>query len=288
MTTLSPSIDRADHFSDLLRTWRQRRRLSQLELALASGVSQRHVSFLEAGRANPSRSMVLLLSDTLEVPLRDRNDWLVAGGFAPLFAARTLDDPHMGQVMSAIRMMLANHEPFPAVAVDRTWDVRLANTAFERLSDIIGPDTWARVGGAGRNLLRLFFHPDGVRPQVANWAEIAPLLWRRARREAETLGGEEMKAILAELAPFQDTDLLRSADAATLLPVMPLTLAVGDVRISLFTVISTFGTAQDVTTDELRIETMFPADAATEQMFRSIAAGPGPEQPPEEQPRRGA
>src|SRR5476649_3060071 len=111
-------------FPLLLRSWRQKRRLSQLDLALSSGVSQRHVSFLESGRAKPSRSMILQLSETLEVPLRERNEWLTAAGFAPIFRARPLDDPQMGQVMAAVRMMLENHEPFPAVAIDRAWNIR--------------------------------------------------------------------------------------------------------------------------------------------------------------------
>ncbi|NUP87059.1 MAG: helix-turn-helix domain-containing protein, partial [Burkholderiaceae bacterium] len=118
-------------FAGLLRTWRRKRRWSQMELSLESGVSQRHVSFLESGRARPSREMILQLSETLEVPLRERNSWLIAAGFAPLFSARELDDPRMGQVMGAVRMMLANHEPFPALALDRAWNVRLANGAFE-------------------------------------------------------------------------------------------------------------------------------------------------------------
>ncbi len=259
-------------FPSLLRRWRELRRMSQLDLALASGVSQRHVSFLEVGRARPSRSMILLLSDVLEVPLRDRNDWLAAGGFAPAFQTRALDDPEMAQVTTAIRMMLDNHEPFPAVAVDRAWNIRLANDAFERLSAVAVGETWNQVGGEARNLLRLFFHPAGLRPFVTNWLEVAPLLWRRAQREAETVGGQDMKAVLADLSQYQDTEVLRSAHAATLLPVIPLQLARDGVAVSLFTVISTFGTAQDVTTDELRIECMFPADEATERLFRGLAA----------------
>src|SRR6185295_12335713 len=147
-------------FPNLLKTWRQKRRMSQLELALSSGVSQRHVSFLESGRAKPSRSMILQLSETLEVPLRERNDWLTAAGFAPIFRARPLDDPQMAQVMSAVRLMLANHEPFPAIAIDRAWNIRMANKPFEMLGAMMGADLWTRVGGENRNLMRLFFHPN--------------------------------------------------------------------------------------------------------------------------------
>ena len=259
-------------FPGRLRAWRRKRRLSQLDLALSSGVSQRHVSFLESGRANPSRTMILQLSETLDVPLRERNDWLTAAGFAPLFRARALEDPQMVQVMSAVRMVLSAHEPFPAVAMDRAWNVKMANAPFEALSRLMGEDLWERVGGSPRNLMRLFFHPAGIRPLVTNWALVGPLIWRRAQREAEAFGGQEMRAVLEDLAPFQDQKTLWSAAAAELLPVLPFDMRVGDRAISLFAIISTLGTAQDVTADELRIETLFPADPPSEALFRGMAA----------------
>lgn len=259
-------------FAELLRAWRRRRRLSQLELALEAGVSQRHVSFLESGRARPSRSMILQLGEALEVPLRERNDWLLAAGFAPVFRARPLDDPEMRQVLGAVRRMLAGQEPFPALAVDRAWNVRLSNPPFERLLSLIGDDVWGRVGGPERNLLRLLFHPRGIRPLVANWGVVAPLLWQRARREADALGGRELRALLDELAPHQEAETLSAAEEAALVPVLPLELHKDGLRLSLFTVISTFGTAQDVTADELRIESFFAADEATERLFRQTSA----------------
>jgi transcriptional regulator with XRE-family HTH domain len=258
-------------FSRLLREWRQKRRLSQLDLALSSGVSQRHVSFLESGRASPSRNMILQLSETLDVPLRDRNGWLTAAGFAPIFLSRTLDDPQMSQVMSAVRMMLTAHEPYPALALDRAWNIRMANRPFDRLGALLGDDIWGRLGGESRNLMRLFFHPEGIRPLVTNWAAVGPLMWRRAQREAETLGGLEMKAVLNDLAPLQDPDLLWSATDTALMPVMPFNMKVKDLSLSMFAVVATFGTAQDVTADELRIETLFPADRETETLFRNAA-----------------
>ena len=163
-------------FPAILRGWRQKRRMSQLDLALSSGVSQRHVSFLESGRAQPSRGMILRLSETLEVPLRNRNDWLAAAGFAPVFEARPLEDPHMAQIMSAVRMMLDNQVPFPAIAVDRAWNIRLSNAPFETLVALMGDGVWGAIGGDGRNLMRLFFHPLGIRSVVTNWAAIAPLI----------------------------------------------------------------------------------------------------------------
>ena len=271
LPTLETSTGGDSGFPLLLKTWRQKRRLSQLELALSACVSQRHISFLESGRAKPSRSMILQLSETLEVPLRERNDWLTAAGFAPVFKARPLDDPQMNQVMNAVRMMLKNHEPFPAVAIDRAWNIRMANAPFEMLNAMLGADLWQRLGGMERNLMRLFFHPNGIQPFVTNWRAIAPLLWHRAQREAEALGGQEMKLVLTELNPYQDADTLWVAEDAALVPVLPLEVEKDGVRISLFTVIATFGTAQDVTADELRIESFFPADAATEKLFRAAA-----------------
>jgi transcriptional regulator with XRE-family HTH domain len=263
----APGADRTS-FPGLLRSWRRRRRLSQLELALESGVSQRHLSFLESGRAAPSRAMILELSETLDVPLRERNTWLLAAGFAPVFRSRPLDDPQMIQVMSAVRMMLANHEPFPAIAIDRTWNIRLSNGPFEALVSMLGPDLWTRIGGEQRNIMRLFFHPAGIRPLVVNWTSIAPLLWHRVQREAEALGARERNETLAELGRYVDAETLRVAEDTALLPVLPVVMEKDGLRVSLFTVIATFGTPQDVTADELRIESLFPADEATERLFR--------------------
>lgn len=269
-----PRLNAETGFPRMLREWRQKRRLSQMDLALTSGVSQRHVSFLESGRANPSRSMILQLSETLEVPLRERNAWLTAAGFAPLFRTRPLDDPQMGQVMNAVRMMLSAAEPFPAIALDRAWNVRMSNAAFERLGALLGADIWDRVGDGQPNLMRLFFHPQGIRPLVSNWAAIGPLLWRRAQREAEALGGQDMKRVLDDLAPHQDADILWSAADTALVPVLPFKLQVQGLNLSMFAVVATFGTAQDVTADELRIETLYPADPDTEALFRGVAPAP--------------
>lgn len=258
----------------MLRDWRQKRRWSQLDLALTSGVSQRHISFLESARANPSRAMILQLSEALDVPLRERNLWLTAAGFAPLYRTRTLDDPQMAQVMGAVRMMLGAHEPYPALALDRAWNVLIANRPFEALTAMLGADVWERVGDGERNLMRLFFHPQGIRSLVTNWAAVGPLLWQRATREAHELGGADMQAVLDELAPFQEPEILWSAMDSALLPVVPFKLALGEQRIALFAVIATFGTAQDVTTDELRIETLFPADAGSEALFRQLSLPP--------------
>lgn len=275
LSIVTSSESQGSEFAALLKAWRQKRRLSQMDLALSSEVSQRHVSFLESGRAKPSRGMILQLSEALDVPLRERNAWLSAAGFAPVFKARPLDDPEMSQVMAAVRMVLANHEPFPAIAVDRAWNILISNAPFDWMSNLMGGDIWTRVGGGtSRNLMRLFFHPAGIRPFVTNWNAIAPVIWCRSQREAEACGGQQMQQILNELRPHQDTDTLKAGDDVTLLPVLPIEIGKDGVRISLFTVIATFGTAQDVTADELRLETMFPADQATENLFQSVRLPP--------------
>ncbi len=260
-------------FPTLLRGWRRRRRLSQLDLSLTSGVSQRHLSFLESGRANPSRNMILQLSEALDVPLRDRNSWLTAAGFAPVFRARALDDPQMALVMSAVQMMLVAHEPYPALALDRAWNITRSNSAFDRLIKMVGDDVWVRVGGAQPNLLRLFFHPQGIRTWVSNWASVGPLVWRRAQKEAEAVGGQGMAEVLDALSPYQDAQVLWSAMDVALVPILPFNLQMGAVCLSMFALVSTFGTAQDVTADELRIETLWPADPETEGLFKAMAGG---------------
>jgi transcriptional regulator with XRE-family HTH domain len=262
-------------FAGMLREWRQRRRLSQLALAVEAMVSQRHISFLESGRAMPSREMILRICDTLDVPLRERNAMLRAGGFAPVFAARPLEHPQMQQVMRAVEMMLRNHEPYPAVALDRAWNIRQANGAFQRIAGVFGEDLWERIGGQRPNLLRAFFHPAGMRPYVTNWGAIAPVLWCRAKREAEETGGVELRELLREMIAHQDAGVLQVSEGTALLPVLPVTVERDGVRLSLFTVIATFGTAQDVTTDELRIETLFPADEETERVLRGVIKGFG-------------
>jgi hypothetical protein len=177
----------------------------------------------------------------------------------------------MAQVLAAVRLMLANHAPLPALAIDRAWNIRLANPPFERLAALLGADLWARTGGPERNLMRAFFHPNGIRPFVANWSSVAPLLWHRAVREAASSGGHAVQQLLADLTPYQDAATLRLPEDSALLPVLPVVLEKEGLRLSLFTVISTFGTAQDVTAEELRIESLFPADEATARFFRDAA-----------------
>lgn len=270
MSTAAVQPAAPEAFPTLLRTWRQRRRVSQLGLALDTGVSQRHLSFLESGRAKPSRTMVLQLTEALEVPRRDRNDWLVAAGFAPVFRASPLDAPEMAQVYSAVRIMLANHEPYPALAVDRAWNIQQANGSFERFAALLGADLWTprrRRGPESHAALLPSRRPQAARRQLGR-GRPATVAARAARGRGARRPRDAGRAPRPRTASGRT---LKGALDAPLVPVLPLTLALGDVRMSLFTVIATFGTAQDITADELRIESLFPADAATDAVLRAAA-----------------
>jgi len=256
-------------FGALLRQWRGRQKLSQLELALRAEVSARHLSFVENGRAQPSREMVLLLAEVLDVPLRERNRLLRAAGFADQYRETALDDPQMAAARRALEFVLDRHEPFPATVVGPGWDVRMANRAAMRLILHFAPQ-----GGPRPNLMRLLFDPRGARPFVVNWEEVASAMIQRVHREALAGGpGCPSEALLGELldqpevpADWRQPDLLR--DSA---PYFRLVLEKGDLRLALFTTIATFGTPHDVTLQELRLESFFAADDATDEALRRLA-----------------
>jgi len=265
-------------FPPLLKHWRTTRRLSQLELSLEAEVSQRHISFLESGRAAASRAMVLQLGTVLDIPLRERNRLLTAAGFAPVFESRALDDPDMAPVLSALELVLAHHEPNPTVVVDRNWNVRMHNKAFARAFTMLGDmeTIWARTCPDGiPNLLKLTFHPDGVRDHIANWHEIGPVLLGRTRREADIEGNATLSALLDEIMAYPGVpSRWRTPDWTTPPPpVLPLDYEIDGVRLRLFSMLSTFGTAQDITADELRIETFFPADEDSAALLKALARG---------------
>lgn len=263
-------------FGDLLKRWRLTRKLSQLDLSFEAQVSQRHVSFLESGRAAPSRDMVQQLSHSLDLPLRERNRLLVAAGFAPVFKARALNDPDMAPVMQALQIMLKHHEPNPVIVVDRNWDIVMTNEALPRAFSLMGnlDEMWRSVcPEGGRNVLKLTFHPEGVRKHLLNWREMAPLMLMRIRREAETHSNETLSALVDEILEYPGIPRRWAAQDwhQPLPPIVPLEYAVNGVRLRLFSMISTFDTAQDVTTDELRVESFFPADEDSAGLLRALA-----------------
>lgn len=258
-------------FCGLLKYWRQNRKLSQLDLALTADVSQRHLSWLETGRSQPSREMVLRLAEAMNVPLRERNQILHAAGFAGVFTEKQLDEPSMKPVLHVLSHMLDNHEPYPAIVLDRQWNIRMKNKAANILFEVSGdPDAlWESVGDQGdHNLALLCLHPNGLRQFISNWQNIAGPLLRRLQREATESGDQLLLEKYRELEDIAGDEFTSAETNEPLTPILPLEFALGELTLSLFSVISTFGTPQDITTDELRIETFYPTDEATAKFFK--------------------
>src|SRR5215211_695655 len=245
----------------LLRGWRQRRRLSQLALALGADVSTRHVSFLENGRSRPSRELLLRLAERLEVPLRDRNALLIAAGFAPLYPERPLDDPALQAARRAVDLVLAGHEPYPALAIDRHWTLVSANRATEPLLDGLP----AELLRPPINVLRLSLHPDGLAPRIVNLGSWRAHVFARLRRQIEITADAALEDLLAELEgyPALAGSGGPAMDRSIAGVVVPLLLRTELGMLSLFSTTTIFGTPVDVTLDELAIESFFPADAET-------------------------
>jgi transcriptional regulator with XRE-family HTH domain len=245
----------------LLRDWRQRRRLSQLDLAVEAEVSTRHLSFVETGRSRPSRDFLLHLAEHLGVPLRERNALLLAGGFAPTYRQTPLDAAEMAPVREAVDKILAGHQPFPAVVVDRRWDLVSANRAARAvLSEGVAPELLTPPV----NTLRVSLHPDGLAPRIANLAEYSSHLLTRLRRQAAVSGDPDLVALGDELRGYPGVaDAAGTAVEPAALLFMPLTIRSGGRELTFFSTLATFGTALDVTMAELCIEAFFPADPAT-------------------------
>lgn len=263
-------------FGGLLRQWRMQRKLSQLDLALHSDVSQRHLSFLESGRARPSQHMVMQLSDALEIPLRERNTLLQAAGFAPFYRQRGLADTDMVPVQDALTRMLAHHEPYPAVVVDRDFNVLMENRAFIALIGLFGDPAavWQACCPDGRrNLLRLTFHAAGARPYIRNFEEVGASMLLRAYRETLANSSAAIQAFIDEVRRDPSIPAQWHLSPPTVMPppVLPLVLGGNGLELRLFSMISTFGTPTDITTDEIRVETFFPADSASEAFLRTPA-----------------
>jgi transcriptional regulator with XRE-family HTH domain len=265
-----------DMFGPMLRTWRRRRGASQLALALQSGVSQRHVSFLESGRARPSREMVVQLTTALDVPLRQRNAMLLAAGFAPAYRETNFAAPELMPVRKAIDHMLRQQEPYPAVVIDRLWNLIQANEAANAFTVFLfeGPPP-APPPGKPPNILQWLLDPRALRPKIANWEEVARHLVSTTYAEILADGGEpKALAFIEEIMAYPDVPAsfrkLRFEDRPQ--PVLTLDYVVGGKSLSVFTTISTLGTPQDVTLQEVRIECFFPADDRSDALFKSLAA----------------
>jgi transcriptional regulator with XRE-family HTH domain len=276
----------------VLCDWRRKRGLSQLDLALASAVSQRHISFLESGRAQPSRDMVLRLAMVLDIPLRAQNMLMIAAGFAPIYQERDLTDPEMRQVRKALDCLLRQQEPYPAMVIDRRWNLLVGNeAATQLLAWLRDPASMpAHMRADGRlNLLRALCHPDGLRPYIQNWPTVAGWLIERIHREAVADGqSDTTMALLREVLAYPEVPRAWQIPnwEAPHEPLLTVVLAKDDRVLQFLTTITTFGTPHDITLQELRVECFFPADEATERLLQTwIHHGARPASP---EPPKGA
>ena len=249
----------------LLRQWREWRKLTQLELAIQAEISSRHLSFVETGRSRPTPQMILKLTEQLDIPLRERNELLLAGGYAPLYPQHGLDAPELASVRAALRSVLAAHEPYPALVMNRWWELLDANPA-------VG---WLTVGCAPAlldppvNVLRLSLHPEGLAPRIVNLDQWRAHLLEQLRRRTAQTGDPRLEELHAELASYPGGSVVVPAPTSV---VLPLRLRVDDGELSLFSIAATVETAADVTVDELVIESFYPADAFTAHRLQELAA----------------
>jgi transcriptional regulator with XRE-family HTH domain len=263
-------MSRQHDFATSLRWWRRKRGLSQLELAGRTNISQRHLSFLELGRASPSRDMVIRLAITLDVPLRQHNSLLISAGFAPVWRQTNLAAPELGQIRSALDFMLAQQEPFPAVAVDRHWNLLQSNSGAVRLVEFLvgplAPDTPI-------NLADALAAPDVLRPHLVNWVEVVGYFIRSVEADAAADGTPETAALLKRLRAYEGVQAAVDAPLAELAisPVLPMQFRKDKIDLQLFTTIATLGIPQDITLQELRIESFFPMDEMTARILRGWA-----------------
>lgn len=269
-------------FGDTLRRARSQRRRSQLDLALSAGLSQRHLSFLESGRSQPSRAMLLRLAEALDLGLADRNDWLIAAGFAPIYAQRAIEAPDMTPLREALARMLRHHEPFPAMVIDRAWNLVMANEATHRMiataAQVAGTTEdglWTRVCGDGpRNMIEMSLHPDGLRAFVVNADEaIVAILSRLSLEALDHPPSARLRERVLRLPGIAAA--ARNVDVtARLSPVLATHFRIAGQDLKLFAMLSRFDTPRDLTAEDLRVETLYPADAASEALLRALAGGP--------------
>ncbi|MFI7442840.1 helix-turn-helix domain-containing protein [Nonomuraea indica] len=264
------NVERPSQVGVLLREWRRRRRLSQLDLALQAGSSARHLSYVETGRAHPSRAMVLRLSAALDVPLRERNTLLLAAGYAPAYRESSLDDAYLASVRAAVDTMLAAHEPYPAVVVDRLWNVLDGNRAMTVLMDGIPP----HLLRPRPNVFRLTLHPDGLAARLANLGEVRALFLERLRRQVDATGDAALRDLYEEVRRYPVPAGPAEAPTGDAGPIqVPLRVRTPFGELSMFSTMATFGAPADVTLSELAIELFYPLDEFTAAALRGLSAG---------------
>jgi transcriptional regulator with XRE-family HTH domain len=275
MATIDTTGQRTAGVGPLLRDWRRRRRLSQLDLALESGVSARHLSFIETGRSKPSAEMLLRLAEQLDVPLRERNRLLLAAGYAPAFEERGLDAPEMAPVHDAIQRVLDGHDPYPAIVVGRGWDLVAGNHAVSILTEGVDP----QLLRPPVNAIRLALHPGGLAPRIANFAEWRTHLIERLARQIAVTADPQLIALMDECSAYplpdgadEPPETAPGHELAGQIAV-PLRLRIDGQELTFISIVATFGTAVDITVAELSIESFFPADTATAEAVRAFAGG---------------
>lgn len=264
-------------FIHYCRKWREHRRLSQLDLALLADISQRHLSYLETGKSHPSREMITRLCDAMDIPLRERNQLYRAAGFNPKYNESSLQNADMLPIQDALERMLTHHDPYPAVVVDRFWNLvqqnQSANNLFGSVIKTLGDDQSCitdPLAPEKLNLAMLSLHPMGLRRFMLNRAEVSGQFLHRLKSEAMATADPDvyhhLNAIIEAAGPIESAP---SSNTKALMPALAIELQLGEHVLKLFSVISTFGTPQDITTDEMRIEMFYPADTATKQFFGS-------------------
>lgn len=259
-----------NEFGVSIRRWRKSRGLSQLELGFQANISSKHISFLETGRSNPSREMVIQLSNALDIPLSDRNVLLTTAGFAEAYSRMDINQPEMNSVRDALSIMLKSHEPFPALVLDWDWNTVMVNDAHCRLVESLVPDP-GRLPQT-RNIMELLFDPNGFRPYIENWEEVAYLLIQRLQRE-RMLYQDRQSNLLDRLKqyPGVPTHWHEQSNHKASEPMVYVILKSGDTRLKLFSTLASFGTAIDVTMQELIIEQYFPVDSHTSDFFQLLS-----------------
>ncbi len=250
---------------ELLREWRLRRGLSQLELSVQADISSRHVSFVETGRTLPSAVMVERFAEHLNVPLRERNRLLVAAGHAPVYRHRSPDDPELARARDAVRRVLDVHEPFPALAVDRRWNLLFANTATRVFFDGVDP----MLLRAPINMMRIGLHPNGFAPRLRNLDQVRGFLLPRLARQAGQTGDAELRTLYDELSSYYPAGETVSIDPAEV--ALPIRIRHRDAELCFFNTITTFGAAFDITLDEIAVEAYFPSDTVTSDYLYALA-----------------
>lgn len=282
ISTSRPFLPHRDlSFGKLLKYWRNQHGFSQLNLAVASNVSQRHISFLESGRANPSRDMVLQLAAVLNVSLRDQNVMLTAAGFDPIYSESDLLSPELEPIRQAIGFILKQQEPYPALVMDRYWNLIQNNTSSQRLINwlINIEELQHKFYIDGKiNVMRLMLHPQGLKPFIANWEEIAGHLMQRVYREAITAGeSNQYMTLFQEIQTYPDVIQIwqKPYPYPWQIPLLTLQFIKDELSLSFFSTITTLGTPHDILLQELRIESLFPADKMTEVNLRTGEWGVG-------------